>query len=256
MRLGIISDTHGLLREEALEQLNGCDAILHAGDIDRAEILEKLREIAPLYAVCGNADEKWAGWPEGQRTPAYAVRGNADEKRAGQRTPVPLYFPERPEGDILPLCADIRLEGIRICMAHKKKDLPRDLTPYQLVVTGHTHKYAQTEEDGVIFLNPGSCGPARGKKEATMAIAETEGERIVHIERIAFAAGPEEALHGRTDLKRTDIEHAMKCAAKGKPYTKIASDLKISDELAEEICRMYFTHPGVDADGIMRRLGL
>ena len=150
MRLGIISDTHGLLREEALEQLNGCDAILHAGDIDRAEILEKLREIAPLYAVCGNADEKWAGRPEDQRTPAYAVRGNADEKWAGQRTPVPLYFPERPEGDILPLCADIRLEGIRICMAHKKKDLPRDLTPYQLVVTGHTHKYAQAEEDGVI----------------------------------------------------------------------------------------------------------
>ena len=217
MRIGIISDTHGLLREEVIKNLEGCGAILHAGDIDRPEVLERLREIAPVYAVRGNADKDWA--------------------------------------EDLPVCADVTLAGVRICMAHKKKDLPADTAPFQMVICGHTHRCEETVRKDVLFLNPGSCGPGRGKREATMALAEVRAGQV-SVRRITLETPSAEALRGLQELKRTDVEAAMKMAAKGKSYPEIAAQLKISEDLAGQICRMYFTHPGVDADGIMRRLGL
>ena len=123
MKIGIISDTHGLLRPEVVKALTGCDAILHGGDINRQEILDQLNTIAPVYVVRGNNDKEWA--------------------------------------EHLPLTLDFTLTDLRIFMTHKKKDLPEDLSMFDLVVYGHSHKYAETYIGKTLLLNPGSCGPRR-----------------------------------------------------------------------------------------------
>ncbi len=135
MKLGIVSDTHGLLRPEISPVLEGCDAILHGGDIGGQDILDALGEIAPVYAVRGNND--WGSW-----------------------------------GESLPLCLELELGGKQICMAHMKRDLPADLSRFHLAVTGHTHRYREERQGSVLLLNPGSCGPRRFGQPITLALAE------------------------------------------------------------------------------------
>ena len=106
MLIGIISDTHNLLREEVTEYLKPCDYILHGGDISRQDILDQLNQIAPVKAVRGNNDKEWAG--------------------------------------NLPYQIDFELGGVHFYMTHKKKDLPKDLSPYDVVVIGHSHQYVNT----------------------------------------------------------------------------------------------------------------
>ena len=140
MKIGIISDKHNLIRPETAAALTGCDAILHGGDISRQEVLDELRKIAPVYVVRGNNDKEWA--------------------------------------EHIPWSLDFELAGLRIYMTHKKKDLPEDLSPYDLVVYGHSHKYDLKEpaegEAGPVLLNPGSCGPRRFGQPITLAVAEIE----------------------------------------------------------------------------------
>jgi len=125
-RIGLISDTHGLLREEALAALGGCELIVHAGDVGRAEILDALRAIAPVVAVRGNVDT--AEWAEA-----------------------------------LPLREVVEANGARLYILHNLNEL--DLNPraagFDIVITGHTHRPVQFEKDGVLFVNPGSAGPSR-----------------------------------------------------------------------------------------------
>ena len=135
MKIGVASDTHGLLRPEVTAVLEGADVILHGGDVGGQDILDALGELAPVYPVRGNND--WGSW-----------------------------------GESIPLTRELELGGLRICMAHMKRDLPGDLTPYDLVVTGHTHKYAESRQDTVLLLNPGSCGPRRFGQPITLALAE------------------------------------------------------------------------------------
>jgi hypothetical protein len=124
--VGLISDTHGLMREEALRALQGSDLIIHAGDVGRPEILDTLRTVAPVVWVKGNIDE--ALWAE--MWPATAVA------RAG---PALIY------------------------VIHDIHDL--DLDPvaagYRAIVSGHSHKPGCTERSGVLYINPGSAGPRR-----------------------------------------------------------------------------------------------
>ncbi len=132
--VGLISDTHGLLREEAVRALRGSDLILHAGDVGKPEILETLRELAPVVAVRGNIDTaKWA-----QALPATAVA------EAGPA---------------------------RIYILHNVRDL--DLNPaaagFDMVLSGHSHKPGKTEKHGVIYVNPGSAGPRRFQLPVTVA---------------------------------------------------------------------------------------
>ena len=136
MKIGILSDTHGLLRPEVLETLEGCELILHAGDIHRQEVLDRLQSIAPVRVVRGNNDKEWA--------------------------------------EDIPYTLEFELDGLRICMAHKKKDLPDDLAPFDLAVTGHTHRYQHTRKGDTVFLNPGSCGPRLFHQPITLALAELE----------------------------------------------------------------------------------
>lgn len=135
-RIGIISDTHGLLRPEVLEILKNCDCILHAGDVDRPEILDALRPLASLYVVRGNNDFSWA---ENLR-----------------RT---LFF---------------EIEGVKFFMTHNKKDVAWELGETQVVVFGHTHKYYEKTIDNRLWLNPGSCGRSRFGSEVTMALMTVE----------------------------------------------------------------------------------
>ena len=245
IRIGILSDTHGLLREEVQNELSGCSAILHGGDINRQEIIDQLSRIAPVYAVRGNNDKEWA--------------------------------------EHLPLFLDLRLYGMHIYMTHKKKDLPADLSEYDLVIVGHTHKYEMTSAGKTILLNPGSCGPRRFNQEITMAILTLEHSEIrpacsersaadhgsgsgcipgpeasfpeIHIQKINIPHAGKTSSLPDTDIHKT-IVLAVKEIEKGSSSQQIAKKLKIDRELADQICRLYLTHPGVDADGIMTKMGL
>lgn len=127
-RIGLISDTHGLLRPEALAFLQGCDHIVHGGDIGQAGILEALAAIAPLTAVRGNNDT--AAW-------ADAIRDVEMIELGGLR----LYAIH----DLAKLDIDPVAEGVRV------------------VVSGHSHRPMAQERDGILYVNPGSAGPRRFK---------------------------------------------------------------------------------------------
>lgn len=124
--IGVISDTHGLLRPEAIEALRGVEYIIHAGDVGRPEILEQLSEIAPLTAVRGNVDE--VGWA--QKLPETGV---------------------------------LEIGGILIYVLHDlaKLDLNPKAAGFKVVVSGHSHVPKQEMRDGVLYFNPGSAGPKR-----------------------------------------------------------------------------------------------
>ncbi|MEE0802016.1 MAG: metallophosphoesterase family protein [Gemmiger sp.] len=147
MKLAILSDTHGLLRPRVLDFLKTADAILHGGDINKPAIVEQLRQYAPLYLVRGNNDKEWA----------------AD----------------------LPHDLTVTLGGVRFLIVHNKKEVPPDLSGIDVVVFGHSHKYLQEEKDGILWLNPGSCGPRRFHQEITMMMADVADGRIT-VEKITI----------------------------------------------------------------------
>lgn len=216
MKFGIISDSHDLLRTEVLTSLSGVDAVFHAGDISSRRVLDELQKIAPVYAVRGNADKEWA--------------------------------------EDLPAILDFELGGFRICMTHKKKDLPNDLSSFDLVVIGHSHQYSETQQGKTLILNPGSCGPRRFYQKITMAVAESENGRL-HITRIDIAHTTSSPKTDSIDI-RSQIEIVIREIDKGKKKNDIAEKYGIDPATAEQIARLYLTHPGVTADGIMTKMGL
>jgi putative phosphoesterase len=132
--IGLISDTHGLLRPQAAQALQGCAHIVHAGDIGSAEILQALTRIAPVTAVRGNNDiQSW--------------------------------------GDALPLSARLHVGDTVLHVLHdlgQLADLPAR-PPCQVVVSGHTHRPLSQWRDGVLYVNPGSAGPRRFSLPVTLA---------------------------------------------------------------------------------------
>ncbi|MDB5824781.1 MAG: metallophosphoesterase [Herminiimonas sp.] len=125
-RIGLISDTHGLLRPEAVRALQGADRILHAGDIGDLAILRALESIAPVFAVRGNNDLGPAANP-------------------------------------IPFTLDLEFGGVRLHVLHDLNDLDRKAAAgkYEAVIAGHSHKPAVVQQDGVLYVNPGSAGPRR-----------------------------------------------------------------------------------------------
>ena len=221
--IGILSDTHGLIRPEVVDALNGCDSIIHAGDIDRSEVIEALREIAPVYAVRGNADkDEWAG--------------------------------------NLPKSLSITLGGIRIYAIHNKKHIAEDLSDKDVVIYGHTHKYHEEYKNGQLWLNPGCCGYRKPSQPVTLALLEISGNGPISVHRIDIAVSnnkpvrnPEKESVLPKDINKI-IKKAIKAIKTGKSPEEIAGTCGISNELADLICRMYLTHPGIDMDGMKRRL--
>lgn len=151
----ILSDTHDLLRPEVEARLAEADVIVHAGDLCSQEMVDALRAYAETYIVRGNNDGRWA-----------------------QELPRSLSFV---------------VEGLRFFMVHDKDDLPAGLSGVDVVVTGHSHRYAQREENGVLWLNPGGCGRRRFQQEITFAVMEAEDGRY----RVEKAVVPQAAAAGR-----------------------------------------------------------
>ncbi len=150
MLIGVISDTHGLLRPEALVALAEAEHILHAGDVGDAAILDELRKIAPVTAIRGNVDV----WGECAELPATEM---------------------------------VELAGRLFYLVHSVHDL--DLNPVAagvaVVVSGHSHKPSVERKQGVMYLNPGSAGPRRFKLPITVALVvvgeEDVSARIVEL---------------------------------------------------------------------------
>lgn len=135
-RIGVISDTHGLLRPEAERGLKGADHIIHAGDIGRPEIVDALRRIAPITAIRGNVDT--GGWAR-----------------------------EYPDTKL------VRLAGKSIYVLHDLKTLKADPgSGIDVIVAGHSHLPKIDAVGGVLYLNPGSAGPRRFKLPITLATLE------------------------------------------------------------------------------------
>lgn len=215
-RIGVLSDTHGKLREEVAEILRECDVILHAGDINTPKVMESLQAIAPLYIVRGNADKEWA-------------------------EEIPEMLSEE-------IC------GLQVFMVHNKKQIPKDTGDYDLVVFGHSHKYEERKEGNCLYLNPGSCGPRRFSQPVTMAVLEV-GEagnlRVIRKDIVQDAQAPVDTAFSEYKLRLIlrDID-------KGKSVSDIATRYGISKEITEQICRLYLTHPGIDAAGVRDKMGL
>lgn len=146
MRVAVIADTHGLLRQETVDLIEGCDAVIHAGDVDTPDIYEKLKGQKPLYLVRGNNDGGWAGQ--------------------------------------LPELLRFELEGVPIFLIHNRKDIRETGENVKLVIFGHSHKYSEEWAEGRCWLNPGSCGKRRFRLPLTMAAVTLLDGKIGAVERI------------------------------------------------------------------------
>lgn len=232
MRIAVISDTHNLLREEVAEQLKECDLILHAGDICSPTVYDGLVSNGkPMLTVRGNNDGRWA-----------AAKG-------------------------IPESVDTEWKGLRIFMVHDRRDIPpavlADGGGYDLVVFGHSHRYETFYAGNTLFLNPGSCGPVRFRLPVTMAVLDvsdaTDSKMIqilvqkidLQIEKTKY-----EAREVSPGEMKTLVTHVVKDIKRNKSAAQIAKKHKISQELSEQICRLYLTHPGVTVDGILQKMGL
>jgi putative phosphoesterase len=143
--VGIISDTHGLLRQEAAEALRGSALIVHAGDVGKPDVLERLRAIAPTFAVRGNVDGgAWAS--------------------------------------ALPLTDVVQVGALHLYVLHELSRLTIDpnAAGFAAVISGHTHRPVAEIRDGVLYLNPGSAGPRRFSLPVTVARLNIVGDTLSH----------------------------------------------------------------------------
>lgn len=131
MQVGVISDTHGLLREQVFELFENVDLILHAGDMGNADIVPSLEKLAPVKAVRGNVDKgDWAQYP---------------------------------------LTQTLDLNGLSIYMYHGHLEQTLDLSMFDIVISGHSHQPVNETRSGVLYLNPGSAGPKRFSLPVSLA---------------------------------------------------------------------------------------
>ena len=143
MLIGVISDTHGLLRPEALDALRGAQQIIHAGDVGSPEILKKLATIAPVTAVRGNVDKD--AWAQG-----------------------------------LPETQVLETGGISIYVLHDltKLDVKPEAAGFRVVINGHSHIPKQEVRNGVLYFNPGSAGPRRFKMPVSVGRLSIDGAQV------------------------------------------------------------------------------
>jgi len=152
IKVGVLSDSHGLLRPQVAAILKTCDCAIHAGDVDDQAILDELRALVPLRVVRGNNDWRWI-----------------------EELPHKLRFV---------------IGGVQFLMVHSFSDTPRELGDVQVVVFGHTHQYFQKMVEGRLWLNPGSCGRRRYGADLSMAILYIEEDGAYRVERIDLEPEP------------------------------------------------------------------
>ena len=193
IRVGIISDTHGVLREDVKEVLRTCSHIIHAGDMDRSFIVSELTPIGKLYAVRGNCDGEWAS----------------------------SYLDTYP----------FSIGGVKFFLIHNRKKVPYPRPKVDVIVFGHSHKYFYEEKDGILWLNPGSCGRRRFYGD--------ENSR---------------KLSKENQLSIAMIQKILVSMQKGKQINQISEELSLRAEVVENVCRIAVTHPGVSAEGIYNKM--
>ncbi len=142
-RIGVISDTHGILQPQVLDLFARCDQIIHAGDIDTPDLLTRLKQVAPVTAVRGNMDGgKWAA--------------------------------------ALPVHDIVTVGQVSIYVLHDVADL--DLDPsaagIQVVISGHTHRASRKKQGGVLYINPGSAGAPRSSRRPSVAVLSVNGPSV------------------------------------------------------------------------------
>ena len=287
-RIAVISDTHNLLRPEVAEVLKTCEVILHGGDISGPQTLEMIRgacggsvgggSVGSSGACGGSASSggkasgSGASCQVGGAGNFYVVRGNNDRDWAAD----------------IPYTLEVTLFGRRFFMTHKKKDIPANVDA-DVVIYGHSHRYAQEYKDGTLFLNPGSCGPRRFNQAITMAVltisdpAEgnsedseqfssgggnlpSEGKSVerqgcygITVEKIEIPHSPLKTSAAVTAKEQVSADLIRKIGAdlaKNRTVAEIAARRGVSRELTEQIVRLYVTHPGVTAEQIMSKMGL
>ncbi|MCD7715021.1 MAG: metallophosphatase family protein [Lachnospiraceae bacterium] len=239
MRIAVLSDTHDVLRGEVLEQIRLADAVIHAGDVCKPEIADRikanLKKDALLYLVRGNMDGNWA-----------------------KRLPETLEF---------------QLEHLSFFVVHNRN---RAVIPENcdIVISGHTHRFQTETTDGRLWLNPGACGRRRFRSELSMAVLLIEGHSW-QIEKVMIGVEEESAGKNENTIAAADmhgcggctdpmelssgallllISGILKRMNRGKTILQIAGELNLEESFVEEICRIYVTHPGVTANGILDKL--
>ncbi|WP_455618573.1 metallophosphoesterase family protein [Eisenbergiella sp.] len=226
MRVAVIADTHGLLRQETVDLIEGCDAVIHAGDVDTPDIYEKLKEQKPLYLVRGNNDGGWAG-----------------------RLPESLRF---------------ELDKVPIFLIHNRRDIREIEEDIKLVVFGHSHKYSEEWAEGRCWLNPGSCGKRRFRLPLTMAAVTLLDGKIKAVERIDLetaengkniSPGAEcgESMPPEAD-RRKAVGRILRGMDKGETIAEMSLKWKLPQDFVEQVCRIRVTHPGVTAEGILNKM--
>ncbi|MBQ8640537.1 MAG: metallophosphoesterase family protein [Lachnospiraceae bacterium] len=227
IRVAVLSDTHGMLRQEVKDVLSSCDVILHGGDINKQEILDQLAVFAPVHVVRGNNDKEWAAE--------------------------------------LPETLRLELGGVRIFMIHNRRQIREDISECDLVIFGHSHRYLEQKEGTTCWLNPGSCGPRRFHSPVTMALLEISENGTFTIQKVELLTGeketggdrsPENPLPSSTADRRKLVKAVIKDTDRGRTVDEIAVRNGITRDMAEQICRLYVTHPGIDADGVLDKMEL
>jgi putative phosphoesterase len=218
-KIAVISDTHSLLRPEIKERLLDCELILHAGDISSQEAADEIME-------CGRT---------------YFVRGNADKG----------YWAEK-----IPVTRELNIYGLEIYMIHNCKLIEGDVSEKDIVIYGHSHKYLQTEKDGVCFFNPGSCGPRRFHQEITMAVLtvdERDGSFSFEKVDVSPVLKTDSAKLPEQDMAKL-VRNIMRHMDAGKTVEEIAKKNRVDIQIVNQILQIYTTHPGIDVQGILDRM--
>jgi len=239
MKIAVISDTHNLFRPEVREIISKCDGVVHAGDVNSQKVLDEIKASV------------------GIEVPFYVVRGNNDREWARD----------------LPKTTRFAFEGVKFFLVHDKKDVLKDLDDVQVVIYGHSHKYAEEFVDGKLWLNPGSCGKRRFRSAVTMAVLHLEeivcrenehiknfsgqfGEIAWRVEKIELEVAVD--LAKQADFSEgklvgivTEIFERMD---KGQTISYIARKVRMEEELVEQICRIRVTHPGVTPGGVVDKM--
>ena len=268
-RIAVISDTHNMLRPEVAEVIKTCEVVLHGGDISGPQTLEMIRGVCGGSVGGGSVGSSGASCQVGGTGNFYVVRGNNDRDWAAD----------------IPYTLEVTLFGRRFFMTHKKKDIPANVDA-DVVIYGHSHRYAQEYKDGTLFLNPGSCGPRRFNQAITMAVltipdpaegasdngnigntgaasagnsSERPGSYGITVEKIEIPHSPLKTSAAVTAKEQVSADLIRKIGtdlAKNRTVADIAARRGVSRELTEQIVRLYVTHPGVTAEQIMSKMGL
>ena len=219
-KIAIISDTHSLIRPEIRETLEGCEYILHGGDIADRNTYDEILSINPGTFVRGNADKEWA--------------------------------------EFIPAEQEFKLWGLRFYMVHNKKHIRKDLSDVDFVIYGHSHKYEDYIDNGVHYLNPGSCGPRRFHQPVTMMVLTIDAAtKDVEIQKIDCSP---KLKAGESNLSHKDMDRLLAGIMKDMDANRSVEDIakrnRVDEEFARQVLQIYTTHPGIDVDGIMNRMDI